>query len=661
MSSFADYVRHGWALVPLTADSAKPARSGWNRRDGVITEVAELPDGLASAALAHAYSRTCALDIDDMAAFEERLAQWGLPWDALAGPDAVFLSSGRPNRAKLLYRLDLPLPSVLLCRTEDGDAVAELHCATRDGLTLKDTLPPSVHRTTGEPYYWEYGDELVGDWRALPELPDALYQRWVAILEAHHDDGSLGAPVEPVPIAELAELLEGRHPDMSYPDWIRVGMALHHARNGDESAFTLWNNWSSLGDKYPGEKALRSHWRSFRYVANPVTAGSLRKEAVVSPKLFATLGAKGLPETAAEEEAEEEEEEEEEEAVSLLPASANDAPFPLTPIADIVRRPPTPWLVDKLLPQADLAMLYGGAGSGKSFLALDLAFSVAQGFTFFNRACQQGPVVWVAAEAAGAMALRARAYSRATDQSLDGLPLWVIEQTPALQQRDDALALARSLVKARPRLIVIDTLAAASAGADENSGQDMNTVLTTCRGLHQATGALVLLVHHAGKDVSRGARGWSGLRAAVQTEWQVDSSDILRRRLHVTKQRDAPDGLELAFRLQPVDLDLDGASSCVIVPLDEAYVAPEQRTVVAHTGRKRVLSAIRNLVTIAGDATVGIPAQDVYDEAAKLMPPPAAGKRDGRYAAIRQALLGLAESGHIHFADDQVRLGSDGV
>lgn len=635
---FADYVRHGWALIPLHPDTAKPARTAWNTREQTVTTLAGLTDGMTAMALAHAYSGTCALDIDELAAFRSWCTQEGIAAADLAGPDAVYIASGRENRAKLLYRLPLPLPSVVLCRGGDGAVAAELHSGTRDGLTMADTLPPSRHRRTGEPYRWQYTDELTGHWQTLPPLPAVLVERWQAILDARVADTPT-PPTDTVPIAELTELLDGRHPDMDYPDWIRVGMAIHHARGGDEEGFALWHGWSSLGDKYRGEADVRAMWRSFRHVIDPVTVGTLRRDAVLTLKQFSPPA--GLS--------------------TELSTDPTNTPYPLIPIATVAERPPTPWLVDKLLPQSDLALLYGGAGSGKSFLALDLAFSVAQGVTFFNRRCVRGPVVWVAAEAAGAMPSRAQAYSQATQQPLTDLPLWVVEQTPALQQRDDALALARSLARVRPRLIVIDTLAAASAGADENSGADMTAVLTTCRGLHVATGALVLLVHHAGKDASRGARGWSGLRAAVQTEWLVDGSDVGRRTLHVTKQRDAPDGLQLAFRLQPVALDLepDGASSCVIAPLDESYVAPEQRTAVAHTGRRLVLAAVHNLVTIAGDATVGIAIQDVYDEAAKMMPPPAEGRRDGRYATTRQALLALSQSGHLHYRDDCVYLGSE--
>jgi len=52
------------------------------------------------------------------------------------------------------------------------------------------------------------------------------------------------------------------------------------------------------------------------------------------------------------------------------------------------------------------------------------------------------------------------------------------------------------------------------SGGDENSGKDMGRVIAHCKAFHKATGALVLLIHHSGKDDTKGARGWSGTRGA---------------------------------------------------------------------------------------------------------------------------------------------------
>jgi hypothetical protein len=95
--------------------------------------------------------------------------------DALLGrEDSVQIVSGRPNRAKLLYKLPAgvePLRSRQLWK-QDGRAALELRCATEDGLTVQDVLPPSIHPDTGRPYEWR------GNWRNLPDLPVELLTLW---------------------------------------------------------------------------------------------------------------------------------------------------------------------------------------------------------------------------------------------------------------------------------------------------------------------------------------------------------------------------------------------------------------------------------------------------------------------------------------------------
>lgn len=64
-------------------------------------------------------------------------------------------------------------------------------------------------------------------------------------------------------IDEMQALFAQLDPDMGRDDWIRVGMALHHECEGDDTGFDIWNDWSANGGKYPSEEALREQWDSF--------------------------------------------------------------------------------------------------------------------------------------------------------------------------------------------------------------------------------------------------------------------------------------------------------------------------------------------------------------------------------------------------------------
>jgi hypothetical protein len=119
------------------------------------------------------------------------------------------------------------------------------------------------------------------------------------------------------------------------------------------------------------------------------------------------------------------------------------------------------------------------------------------------------------------------------------------------------------------RLVILDTLARAMGGGDENKGQDMGTAVASMDSVRLATGAHVLLVHHCGKNEALGARGHSSLRAAVDTEIEISRADGENiSTVRVTKQRDMPTGDPMPFSLESVMLGLDRRgkpiTSCVV-------------------------------------------------------------------------------------------------
>jgi hypothetical protein len=102
-------------------------------------------------------------------------------------------------------------------------------------------------------------------------------------------------------------------------------------------------------------------------------------------------------------------------------------------------------------------------------------------------------------------------------------------------------------------VVIIDTVHASMAGGEENSAKDMGVVLGHCRAIQEATGGLVVLIHHSGKDSERGARGSSAIRAAMDTEIEVMRNEGDQRTARITKQRDGEDGITVAtFELRPL-------------------------------------------------------------------------------------------------------------
>ena len=162
------YIDSGFALVPIPHGSKAPKTKGWNKPEAAIKTESTLHRITANVGLCHAYSTpvTCTVDIDDLIRATGMLLEHGINLTALLeADDAVQIISGKANRAKLLYRLAedvLPLPTV---QKGEGDSmVFELRCATKEGTTVQDVLPPSVHPETGREYAW--GGK--GDYTELP-------------------------------------------------------------------------------------------------------------------------------------------------------------------------------------------------------------------------------------------------------------------------------------------------------------------------------------------------------------------------------------------------------------------------------------------------------------------------------------------------------------
>jgi len=303
------------------------------------------------------------------------------------------------------------------------------------------------------------------------------------------------------------------------------------------------------------------------------------------------------------------------------------------------------WIIKTVLPQSELVVLFGESGSGKSFVALDLCMAVARGAPWRGHRTKQGRVVYIAAEGGGGFRKRLKAYAVHHGLSLKGVPMGIIHATPNFLLRQDAVDVAKSVkAKGPTSLIVIDTLAQVTPGANENSSDDMGLALAHCRALHRATGATVVLIHHAGKDTTKGARGWSGLRAAADAEIEVVKSPG-GRLVRITKQKDGDDmgawGFDLHVVSLGVDEDGDPITSCVAV---EAAL-PVVDVVQSAGGRYGKWAKLAQQVVgeIALGQTSGIEVDHVVSEMVRRSDPPEEGKRDRRKERSRRALESLGE------------------
>ena len=236
-------------------------------------------------------------------------------------------------------------------------------------------------------------------------------------------------------------------------------------------------------------------------------------------------------------------------------------------------------LVEGLMTIGSAVVVYGDSNSGKTFWALSVAASVAMGTECYGRKTDPGLVVYLASESPASIRSRIQALKKYHNDDLENL---VVVQAPVnfyLGDGDatDVIGLVKTVeqMKGQPvRLIVGDTLARISAGANENSGEDMGPVMSRFDVVAAATRACIMIIHHNGKDAAKGSRGWSGIRAHIDTEIEVNEKDGVRS-VTVTKQRELPSkGDAIYFKLHVIEMGKTKfgkpATTCVAIPDDDS-------------------------------------------------------------------------------------------
>jgi hypothetical protein len=252
--------------------------------------------------------------------------------------------------------------------------------------------------------------------------------------------------------------------------------------------------------------------------------------------------------------------------------------------------PPMEWCVKGLLPDRGLAAIYGASASGKSFLAIDLSLAIAAGKPWSGNRVKPRTVIYITLE--GEAGLQKRLNAWRTRNCAD-VPqnFYAIVQPLNLLERQDVI----DLIAALPQgcVVFIDTLNRAAPGADENSAVDMGNIIAALKQISEATDALVIPIHHTGKDQARGLRGHSSLFAALDGAIEVERT-AHGRTFRAAKVKDGNDGEKTGFRLDVVSLgidsDGDAITSCVVAADDAVII---ERRLPRGAKQRAVLEAIK--------------------------------------------------------------------
>jgi hypothetical protein len=260
--------------------------------------------------------------------------------------------------------------------------------------------------------------------------------------------------------------------------------------------------------------------------------------------------------------------------------------LPFTLFADIKPALDADDFVEGLLTTTSLTVVYGEPGSGKTFWVLDLALHVAAGMLWHGRQVDQGAVIYLALE--GGSGIRNRITAARTRLGLQANTPMILVQSPVdLRTSDADVAKVVATIRTHAhrlgmpvRLVVVDTLARAFGGGNENASEDMGALVANSDMIRDQTKACVLYIHHCGKDAARGSRGHSSLKAATDTEIEVTCCEKVST-ARVGRQRDLEGGDRFAFQLEQVALGTNKrgkpVTSCVVVAVD-APAAPDAGT-----------------------------------------------------------------------------------
>lgn len=254
---------------------------------------------------------------------------------------------------------------------------------------------------------------------------------------------------------------------------------------------------------------------------------------------------------------------------------------------ELEHQPPPKWLVGTVLVENTLSTVFGDYGSHKSFLVLDWGLCCAAGVPWNGHPVKQGHVVYIAGEGSAGLNNRIRAWKIAHKLQGVSLPIHVLSVAPQLLRGGDIAELIAAIkeLPEAPVLIIVDTLARAMVGGDENSQKDMGLAIASADNLREAFGAHVIFVHHKPKQAS-GPRGSNALPGACNTTIDVifDGNKLVT--VKCEKQKDHPPFRQMLFERRSYALDEEGEeTSLVLVP----------RAGTATNAQDRMLSALRVL------------------------------------------------------------------
>ncbi len=431
----------------------------------------------------------------------------------------------------------------------------ELYCRTRHMVFTGDatTDDPIVERQELVQQLWASLNRGSAKEVELEEVEDDV-EGWYIAEQARNDAGKMGALFR-----------EGTDAGFySSPSEADLALVTMLCRLTDSNA-TAWEafKYSILGKRKDSEGKVKSHRDSYR---DPTLK---RARTFLADEAMEVAHGKEIAER-----------------LFWKPAPAGDGSrLRLFFDNDLRQLPRQGWLLKNIIPDSGVGVIYGASQTYKSFLALDLLAHISNGQPWFGQRVKAAPAVYVPFEGKGGVPKRVDAWRLARARQIEfctGLaPDWMqtriayVTEPLNLRQQSDRDKLVQTLTEQRwaGGVLCIDTLAQAGGGIDENSSEGMGEMVAVFQELQHRLGGVVLVIHHTGKVLERGLRGWSGLGAALDFTllcWKPEKAGKYEAELYIEKVKDEETGLKFSFSMMRVGLghddDGDEITSLVVTP-----------------------------------------------------------------------------------------------
>lgn len=258
---------------------------------------------------------------------------------------------------------------------------------------------------------------------------------------------------------------------------------------------------------------------------------------------------------------------------------------------EIVGRGRVSWTIKGVVPKRGIGAIYGPSGSGKTFFVIDMMAAIAEGEAWYGHRVKKAPVFLAALEGVVGISQRVEAWrSRAGRRFPENAGI-IMNSGLDFNNKKSVDKLVDGILsnteKGSTPVLFIDTLAQACGGLDENSPEGMGAAIKVIQDIQRRIDGVVIPIHHTGKDTSKGLRGHSSLKGALDFSILVnrtnDAGEEAEKDVRVwllDKAKDGRDNIGQNFRLKGIllgeDEDGDEIWSAVAEPIEPGELAPQK-------------------------------------------------------------------------------------